>query len=75
MEIQKNHIYSSKSYIITCLSIYVFTERSAIWDKLPEYIFETFEIARVKPGQFQNFQKPWGWFIPKIARTEHVITG
>ena len=30
---------------------------SVIWDKLPESIFESFEIARVKRGQFQNFQK------------------
>ena len=29
----------------------------AIWDKLPECIFENFEIARVKRGQFQNFHK------------------
>ena len=28
----------------------------AIWVKLPECIFENFEIARVKGGQFQNFQ-------------------
>ena len=27
----------------------------AIWDKLPECIFEYFEIATVKRGQFQNF--------------------
>ena len=27
------------------------------WDNLPECIFESFEIARVKPGEFQNFQK------------------
>ena len=27
----------------------------AIWDKLPECIFENFEVARVKRGQFQNF--------------------
>ena len=47
----------------------------AIWDKLNEYIFENFEIAPVKRGQFQNFQKSQGWFIPKIARTKHVITG
>ena len=26
-----------------------------IWDKLPACIFENFEIARVKRGQFQNF--------------------
>lgn len=31
-----------------------------IWDKLPECIFEKFEIARVK--------------LPKITRTKHVIT-
>ena len=29
----------------------------AIWDKLPEYISANFEIARVKRGQFQIFQK------------------
>ena len=29
----------------------------AIWDKLLEYIFENFETARAKQGQFQNFQK------------------
>ena len=32
----------------------------ANWDKLPECIFENFEIARVKQGQFQNFQKSRG---------------
>ena len=47
----------------------------AIWGKLPVCIFENFEIARVKWGQFQNFQKSWGWFIPKMVRTEHVIIG
>ena len=26
----------------------------AIWDKMPECIFENFEIARVKRGQFRN---------------------
>ena len=46
----------------------------AIWDELPERIFENFEIDRVKRGQFQNFQKSQGLFIPKIARTKHVIT-
>ena len=46
-----------------------------IWDKLSECIFENFEIALVKRGQFQKFQKSRGWFIPKIARTKHVITG
>ena len=29
----------------------------SIWDKLPECIFEKFEIGRVKRGQLQNFQK------------------
>ena len=29
----------------------------AIWDKLPKWIFEIFEIAQVKRGQFQNFNK------------------
>ena len=32
----------------------------AIWDKLPKCIFEHFEIARVKRGQFQDFQKSRG---------------
>ena len=46
-----------------------------ICDKLPECIFENFEIARVKRGQFQNFQKLRGRFIPQIAQNKHVITG
>ena len=29
----------------------------AIWDKLRKCIFENYEIAQVKRGQFQNFQK------------------
>ena len=32
----------------------------AIWDKLPDCIFENFEIARVKRGQFQTFPKSRG---------------
>ena len=47
----------------------------AICDKLLACIFEIFELARVKRGQFQIFQKSRGWFIPKIARNKHVITG
>ena len=47
----------------------------AISDKLTECIFENSEIPRVKQGQFQNFQKSGGSFIPKIARTKHVVTG
>ena len=38
---------------------------SAIWDKLPERIFENFEIARVKRVSF----------IPKVAQTKNVIAG
>ena len=37
----------------------------AIWDKLPEFIFENFEITRRKREQFQNFQKSRGCFFPK----------
>ena len=36
----------------------------AIWYKLPVCAFENFEIVRVKPGQFQNFQKSRWWLIP-----------
>ena len=36
----------------------------AIWDKSPECIFENFEIARVKRGEFQNFQKcAWAIYL------------
>ena len=31
--------------------------RRAIWEKLLECMFENFEIAQVKQGQFKNFQK------------------
>ena len=41
-----------------CASNHMFGR--AIWDKLPECIFEHFDIARVKRGQFQNFQKSQG---------------
>ena len=44
----------------------------AIWVKLPECIFENFEITRVKQGQFKNFQT---YIIRKIARTKYVVTG
>ena len=46
----------------------------AIQDTLPECIFENFEIARLKREQFQNYQGSRGWFIPKIARTKHMVT-
>ena len=32
----------------------------AIWDKLSKHIFENFENAQIKQGQFQNFQKSQG---------------
>ena len=47
--------------------------RRSIWDKFPESIYESFKIARVKGGQFQSFQKPRGWLIPKVARIKHVV--
>ena len=45
----------------------------AIQGKLPECIFKNFEIAKVKRGQFQNFQNSQVLFIPKIAQTKQVI--
>ena len=39
--------------VITCLG-------GQFWDKLPEWIFENFEIARVKRGQFQIFKNHEG---------------
>ena len=38
----------------------------AIWDNLPKCIFENFEIARVKQGQFQNFKNYEGDLSPKL---------
>ena len=32
----------------------------ATWNKLPKYIFEDFEVAQIKRGQFQSFQKSRG---------------
>ena len=49
---------------LVCLKFLLCTSNhmygKAIWDKLPECIFGNFEIARVKRGQFQNFQKSRG---------------
>ena len=45
-----------------------------IWDKLPECIFESVEIERVKQGRFEDIQKSRGWFIPKITQTKRVVT-
>lgn len=47
----------------------------AVWNKLPEAIFQNFEIAREKQGQFQSFKKPRGWFIPRITVNKPVIKG
>ena len=44
----------------------------ATWDKLSEFVFENFEIARVKRGQFQNSQKSQGRSIPNITRTMEI---
>ena len=32
----------------------------AIWDKFPGWIFENFEVARVKRGLFKNFRNSQG---------------
>ena len=45
----------------------------AIWDRFSECIFENLEIVWVKQGQFQNFCKSRGLFIPKIARTKQYL--
>ena len=37
----------------------------AIWDNFPECIFENFEIARVKRGQFLKFSKITRVIYPK----------
>ena len=39
-----------------------------ICDKLPKCIVENSEIACVKQGQFQNFQKSQGWFSQKLLK-------
>ena len=41
-----------------CTSNHMFVRE--IWKKLPNYIFENFEIVQVKRGQYQNFQKSRG---------------
>ena len=64
-QISLSHVVSTSNHMF---------ER-VILDKLPECISENFEIARLKQGQFQNFQKSRGCFIPNIARTKHVING
>ena len=46
------------SYIKISTSNHMFGR--IIWDKLHEWIFGNFEIALVKRGQFQSFQKSRG---------------
>ena len=38
----------------------------AIWDKLPEYIFENFEIARLNEDNFKLFKNHEGDLSQKI---------
>ena len=38
----------------------------AIWDKSPEYIFENFEIARIKREQFKIFKNHEGDLSEKL---------
>ena len=61
MKGEGRHLWSRQGYI--CTSNHMFGKM--IWGKLPECIYESFEIVRVERGQFQNFQKSRGWLIPK----------
>ena len=45
----------------------------AIWDELSKYVFEIFELARVKWGQFQTFQKSPEWFILKSPEPNMLL--
>ena len=45
----------------------------ANWDKLPECIFENFEIARVKQGQFPVFQNHEGDLSQKSPETNMLL--
>ena len=47
--------FDSKTFVTSNIMI-----GRAIWNKLPECIFKNFEIAQVKRGQFQDFQKSRG---------------
>ena len=40
----------------------------AIWDKLPEYIFENFEIPRAIQGQFRIFENPEGDLFQELPK-------
>ena len=70
--INKKNWYKNGADTVISLS---FMYGRATWDKLPESIFENFQIARVKQGKFQNFQKSRWSFIPKITPTKQVIPG
>ena len=55
--VQKSIICTMASHLF-CTSNHMFGR--GILDKLPGYIFENFEIAQVKRGQFQDPQKSRG---------------
>ena len=40
----------------------------AIWDKLPQCIFEKFAIAQVKQGQIKIFKNQDGNLSPKLRK-------
>ena len=48
--------------------------RKVVWYKLPKWIFENFEIARVKRGQFKIFKNHEGDLSHKTPEP-NVITG
>ena len=60
--------------LFICISNHMF--RKAIWNKLPERIFENFEIARMKKGQFQNCSNRTGgyWLITPNQQTLCIKT-
>ena len=56
----KSRIFLSHNLLAKSISTSNRMFGRAIWDKLPKCIFENFEIAGVKRGQFQNFHKSRG---------------
>ena len=53
-----NYFYYVRLLTLISTSNHMFAR--AIWDKLPESIFENFEIAQVEWGQFQIFKNHEG---------------
>ena len=62
---QKDIINNRSLFQPICNSNHMFGR--AIFDKLPKGLFRNLEMAWVKQGQYQNFQKLRGSFTPKIA--------